>query len=215
MMPTKLKSFIGFLTIGILTFSILTTAAIAKLHVDNPFVEATAYLNLDYAESVNKQATQTAGTLGAQMAQVTTYPTAVWMDRIGAIAGTAADGTKIAMSLREHLDAALDQKLRGKSITFLTVVYNLPNRDCHALASNGEIPHGGIEHYKINYIDPIAEIFSDPKYGDIRIVAVIEPDSLPNLVTNLSTPACALAKSSGEYIEGIQYASNSQCLYLC
>ena len=128
------------------------------------------------------------------------------MDRIGAITGTAADGTKIAMGLREHLDAALAQKLSGTPITFLTTVYNLPNRDCHALASNGEIPHGGIERYKTEYIDPIAEIFSDAKYAHIRIVAVIEPDSLPNLVTNLETPACAQAKSSGEYVEGIQYA---------
>ncbi len=128
------------------------------------------------------------------------------MDRIGAITGTAANGTKIAMSLREHLDTASAQKLPGKPITFLMLVYNLPNRDCHALASNGEIPHGSIERYKTEYIDPIAEIFSDPKYADIRIVAVIEPDSLPNLVTNLSTPACALAKSSGEYVEGVQYA---------
>lgn len=206
MKPTKLTSFIGLLTIGMVTFRILATATFANPHVDNPFVGATAYLNPDYIEKVNKQAAQTTGSLGQKMAQVATYPTAVWMDRIGAITGTAADGTKTAMGLREHLDAALAQKLPGKPITFLMVIYNLPNRDCHALASNGEIPHGGIERYKTDYIDPIAQIFSDPKYADIRIVAVIEPDSLPNLVTNLSTPACALAKSSGEYVEGIQYA---------
>ena len=211
MKSKKLKSFIGFVTIGMLALSILTTAAATYAippHVDNPFVGATAYLNPDYTEKVRKQAAQTAGGLGEQMAQVATYPTAVWMDRIGAITGTAADGTKIAMGLREHLDAALAQKRSGQPITFLMVVYNLPNRDCHALASNGEIPHGGIERYKTDYIDPIAQIFSDRKYTDIRIVAVIEPDSLPNLVTNLSTPACAKAKSSGEYVEGIQYALN-------
>ncbi|MEM6256477.1 MAG: glycoside hydrolase family 6 protein [Cyanobacteria bacterium P01_D01_bin.156] len=208
MKSIKLKSVIRLLTIGILTFSILTTAAAtyAVPHVDNPFVGATAYLNPDYVEKVNKQAVQTSGSLGKQMAQAANYPTAVWMDRIGAITGTAANGNKIAMGLREHLDAALAQKLSNKPITFLMVVYNLPNRDCHALASNGEIPAGGIERYKTEYIDAIAEIVSDPKYAPIRIVSVIEPDSLPNLVTNLSTPACALAKSSGEYVEGIQYA---------
>ncbi|MEA5466394.1 glycoside hydrolase family 6 protein [Leptothoe sp. PORK10 BA2] len=210
MKSTKLKSLIRLLIVGMLAVTILTTrvqsAAYAALHVDNPFVGATAYLNPDYAEKVNQQATQTAGRLGEKMAQVATYPTAVWIDRIGAITGTAADGTKIARSLREHLDAALGQKLSGKPITFLTVFYNLPNRDCHALASNGEISHGGIERYKTQYIDPITEIFSDPKYAPVRIVAVIEPDSLPNLVTNLATPACAQAKSSGEYVEGIQYA---------
>ena len=206
---TKLKSFVRLLIVGMLALGIVKTtaqAAYPKPHVDNPFVGATAYLNPDYVEKVKEQATQTAGNLGEKMAQVATNPTAVWMDRIGAITGTAADGTKIAMSLREHLDTALAQKLPGKPITFLMLVYNLPNRDCHALASNGEIPHGGIERYKTEYIDPIAEIFSDRKYAPIRIVPVVEPDSLPNLVTNLSTPACALAKSSGEYVEGIQYA---------
>ncbi|WP_246564432.1 glycoside hydrolase family 6 protein [Leptothoe spongobia] len=193
----------------ILSILIKTAQAVfPEPRVDNPFVGTTSYLNPDYVGQVKKQATQTAGSLGEEMAQVTTYPTAVWMDRIGAITGTSADGTKIAMSLREHLDTALAQKLPGKPITFLMVVYNLPNRDCHALASNGEIPHGGIERYKTEYIGPMAEIFSDPKYADIRIVAVIEPDSLPNLVTNLSTPACAKAKSSGEYVEGVQYALN-------
>ncbi|MEM8611435.1 MAG: glycoside hydrolase family 6 protein [Cyanobacteria bacterium P01_H01_bin.105] len=208
MKSTKLKSFIGLLTAGMLavTFLTMTAAAIAKPHVDNPFVGATAYLNPDYTEKVNQQAAQTTGRLSEKMAQVATYPTAVWMDRIGAITGTAADGTKIAMGLREHLDTALAQKLSDQPITFLMVVYNLPNRDCHALASNGEIPHGGLERYKSDYINPIAEILSDPKYVDIRIVAAIEPDSLPNLVTNLTTPACAKAKSSGEYVQGVQYA---------
>ncbi len=209
MKSVKLNSIVRFLAVGMLAFGTVTMAEVTYAkphHVDNPFVGATAYLNPDYTEKVNKQAAQTAGSLGKKMAQVATYPTAVWMDRIGAITGIAADGTKIAMSLREHLDTALAQKLPDKPITFLMVVYNLPNRDCHALASNGEIPHGGIERYKTEYIDPIAEIFSDPKYADIRIVAVIEPDSLPNLVTNLSTPACAKAKSSGEYVEGVQYA---------
>ena len=209
MKSTKLKSFIRLLIVGMLALSILkTTAAYSVPHVDNPFVGATPYLNPEYGEKIQEQASQTAGSLGENMAQVSTYPTAVWMDRIGAITGTAANGTKIAKSLREHLDTALAQKLPGKPITFLTVVYNLPNRDCHALASNGEIPHGGLERYKTEHIDPIAEIFSDPKYADVRIVAVIEPDSLPNLVTNLSTPACAKAKSSGEYVEGVQYALN-------
>lgn len=33
------------------------------------------------------------------------------------------------------------------------VVYNLPGRDCHALASNGELPVGSIARYRAEYID--------------------------------------------------------------
>ncbi|MDU5946287.1 MAG: glycoside hydrolase family 6 protein, partial [Paenibacillus macerans] len=55
-------------------------------------------------------------------------------------------------------------------------------------------------------IDPIVEVFSDPKYADIRIVAIIEPDSLPNLVTNLSDPKCAQANSTNIYRDATRYA---------
>lgn len=72
----------------------------------------------------------------------------------------------------------------------------MPGRDCHAFASNGELPltPAGLQRYKKEYIDTIANIFANPKYKDIRIVTVIEPDSLPNIITNMSTPNCAKAK---------------------
>jgi cellulose 1,4-beta-cellobiosidase len=46
------------------------------------------------------------------------------------------------------------------------------------------------------------------KYSQLRIVAIIEPDSLPNLVTNLSIQKCAEANSSNAYKLGVQYALN-------
>ncbi|MBE9070886.1 cellobiohydrolase, partial [Leptolyngbya cf. ectocarpi LEGE 11479] len=66
MKSTKLKSFIGLLTCGMLAVTILTTAEAmyANPHVDNPFTGATAYLNPDYTEKVNQQAAQTTGRLG-------------------------------------------------------------------------------------------------------------------------------------------------------
>lgn len=76
------------------------------------------------------------------------------------------------------------------------------------MASNGELPltQAALQTYKTDYIDVIADIFANPKYQDIRIVTVIEPDSLPNLVTNLSTPACGQASSTGIYADGVKYA---------
>ena len=42
------------------------------------------------------------------------------------------------------------------------------------------------------------------EYPSVTVVAVIEPDSLANLVTNLSDPNCAAAEDA--YKECIQYA---------
>jgi cellulase/cellobiase CelA1 len=157
-------------------------------HVDNPFAGATWYVNPDWS------ADATAGG-GAAIAS---YNTAVWMDRIAAI--TEGRG------LQGHLDEALSQ---GANM-ILIVIYDLPNRDCAASASNGEllIAEDGLNRYKTEYIDPIFDILSNPAYSDLRIVAIIEPDSLPNLITNLDEPLCAEANSTGAYEQGIQYAIN-------
>ncbi|MCW3795253.1 glycoside hydrolase family 6 protein [Paenibacillus sp. LS1] len=179
----------------------------AEAHVDNPFVGATAYLNQDYSALVDTSVALTNDTsLKAKMETVKSYPTAVWIDRIAAIYGGADNAGR--KSVEQHLDAVLAQKKPGTPITASFVVYNLPGRDCHALASNGELPltQAALQTYKTDYIDVIADIFADPKYQDIRIVAIIEPDSLPNLVTNLSTPACAQASSTGIYEDGVKYA---------
>ncbi|MDM5279606.1 glycoside hydrolase family 6 protein [Paenibacillus silvae] len=179
----------------------------AEAHVNNPFVGATAYLNEDYSALVDTSIALTSDAkLKAQMETVKSYPTAVWIDRIAAIYGGAENAGR--KSVEEHLDAVLAQKKPGIPITASFVIYNLPGRDCHALASNGELPltQAALQTYKTDYIDVIADIFADPKYQDIRIIAIIEPDSLPNLVTNLSTPACGQAASTGIYEAGIKYA---------
>jgi cellulase/cellobiase CelA1 len=169
----------------------------------NPYLGAKGYLNPDYVAQVNALADTTGGATGESMRKVAQNPTAVWMDNIGAI--TAGRG------LRGHLDEALvQQAAAGQPLVFQVVVYNLPNRDCAALASSGElkISENGLARYKAEYVDPIAAILADPKYADLRIVAIVEPDSLPNLVTNAAKPSCAEAKSSGAYVQGIQYSLN-------
>ncbi|WP_349657732.1 glycoside hydrolase family 6 protein [Xanthomonas sp. 10-10] len=181
----------------------------AQVHVDNPFVGASGYVNPDYAKKVDASIAKVKGVpLKAKMGVVKTFPTAVWLDRIAAISGGAQNAGRLG--LRGHLDAALAQKKANTPITASFVIYDLPGRDCHALASNGELPltPAALERYKKEYIDVIAAIFADPKYKDIRIVNVIEPDSLPNLVTNLNDMRCALANSTGIYEEGIKYALN-------
>ncbi|MCZ8518540.1 MULTISPECIES: glycoside hydrolase family 6 protein [Paenibacillus] len=185
------------------------TSYAAAAHVDNPFAGATSYVNPDYAAEIDTSIAKTGdAALKAKMETIKSYPTAVWLDRIAAIGGGEANGGR--RGLEGHLDAVLAQKQGSAPITATFVIYDLPGRDCHALASNGELPltQEGLQRYKTEYIDAIAAIFAKPKYQDIRIVTVIEPDGLPNLVTNLSDPKCAAANSSGLYIAGFQYALN-------
>ncbi len=111
------------------------------------------------------------------------------------------------MGLRQHLDAALQQPANVVQL----VIYNLPGRDCAALASNGELGPTEIDRYKRDYIDPIAKILGEAKYANLRIVTTVEIDSLPNLVTNTggrptATPACDVMKANGNYVKGVGYA---------
>ncbi|MET8131547.1 glycoside hydrolase family 6 protein [Streptomyces sp. NPDC005251] len=164
--------------------------------VDNPYAGAKVYVNPEWSA---KAAAETGGS------RISNQPTGVWLDRIAAINGSSG-----SMGLRAHLDAALAQKGTGEEVVQL-VVYDLPGRDCAALASNGEIGATEIDKYKTQFIDPIAAILSDSKYASLRIVTTIEIDSLPNLVTNTgsratATPACDTMLANGNYVKGVGYA---------
>ncbi len=176
-------------------------AEAAPTHVDNPFVGATWFVNENWSASVEGAAANAGGTLGQQMMAIADESTFVWMDRITAITGNA-DGP----GLRAQLDSALEQKQAGTPLVFGIVIYDLPGRDCYALASNGELPatDAGLARYKTEYIDAIADMLAEPQYEDIRFAAVVEPDSLPNLVTNSSEAACSQA--APYYREGVKYA---------
>ena len=174
-------------------------------HVDNPYAGANGYVNPDWASEVTTAAAAKGGTLGAQMSKVAGLSTAVWLDRIATVTG----GSGVTRTLAGHLDAALaQQNASGKQVVATFVVYDLPNRDCSALASNGEllIANNGLATYESQYIDPIVALFSQAKYANLRIATIIEPDSLPNLLTNLSFAKCAEANSTGAYMNGVAYA---------
>ncbi|WP_093471758.1 MULTISPECIES: glycoside hydrolase family 6 protein [unclassified Streptomyces] len=168
-----------------------TASAAARL--DNPYVGAKPYVNPDWSA---RAAAEPGGSAVADQ------PTFVWLDRIAAI-----NGTSEARGLKAHLDAA---KAQGANLVQL-VIYDLPGRDCAALASNGELGPDDLGRYETEYIDPIATVLADPAYASLRIVNLVEPDSLPNLVTNAggtagSTPECATMKSNGNYEKGVGYA---------
>lgn len=192
---------------SLLTFFLaaLSSAGVSRAqqpeaHLDNPFVGATFYRNVDYVASINAAANRQGGALAQQMRRVANYPTFVWLDTIAAVNGTGS----YPRGLEGHLEQALLQGVNAIGI----VVYNLPNRDGSALASNGEllIAQNGLNRYKTEYIDVIYRIINQPRFSGLRIVMVIEPDSLPNLITNLGFPKVAEANSTGAYVQGVQYA---------
>lgn len=110
----------------------------------NPFVDSYFYLSpdiktmMDYSlDLVNDAA------LADKIRYIQRQPSAVWMDSIAAIAGDPAEGRR---SLEGHLDAAVEQQkyyaeLDGQvsPMTIVLIVYNLPDRDCAAFASNGQL----------------------------------------------------------------------------
>lgn len=166
--------------------------------VDNPYDGAKVYVNPQWSANA---AAEPGGS------RIANQPTGVWLDRTAAINGAGGK-----MGLRAHLDEALRQKGSGELVVQL-VIYNLPGRDCAALASNGELKADEIDRYKTEYIDPIKAILADSKYSSLRIVTTVEIDSLPNLVTNTgsrptATPQCDVMKANGNYIKGVGYALN-------
>ncbi|AUH43553.1 glycoside hydrolase family 6 protein [Streptomyces sp. CMB-StM0423] len=180
----------------LLTYSLSAPPAAAETAApgDNPYAGSQLYVNPDWSAA----ATQGGG--GA----IADTPTAVWLDSIRSITGGSAGSN--AMGLREHLDEALSQGADAIQI----VTYNLPGRDCAALASNGELGPTEIDRYKNEFIDPIDAILDDPAYQSLKIINVVEIDSLPNLITNVSgrptaTPECDVMKANGNYVKGVGY----------
>lgn len=75
---------------------------------------------------------------------------------------------------------------------------------CNFLDNSDECKHG-LRDYKRNYIDEIAKTIR--KYcRRVPMALIIEPDSLPNLVTNLENPRCGGRATQTSYKKGIPYA---------
>jgi cellulase/cellobiase CelA1 len=137
---------------------------------------------------------------------------AYWIDVKSKVVGTGT-GT-----LEGILQDAASKPIK-QLVTFM--IYDLPNRDCHAKASNGEICctyntdgtcnylaggdcSAGLREYKDEYIDPIYDVLMAYQHM-VEIVLIIEPDSLPNLATNLADPQCGNSATNAAYTEGIAY----------
>ncbi|KAH8692255.1 1, 4-beta cellobiohydrolase [Talaromyces proteolyticus] len=170
-----------------------TTTAAAS---GNPFSGYQLYANSFYSSEVISEAipSLSATSLAAAASKVAEVPSFFWMDTAAKV---PTMGTFLE-DIQTKNKAGASPPLAG-----IFVVYDLPDRDCAALASNGEytIADNGVEHYKA-YIDSIVTQLTT--YSDVHTILIIEPDSLANMVTNLNVAKCANAQSA--YYECINYA---------
>lgn len=161
----------------------------------NPFSGKQIYANPYYSSEVHSLAipslTAPYNTLATQVAEVGTFS---WLDQVAKV---PTMGTYLA-DIQSKNKAGASPPIIGAF-----VVYDLPDRDCAAAASNGEfsIADNGVANYE-NYIDQIVTQLK--AYPDVDVVLVIEPDSLANLVTNLSVQKCANAQTA--YKQCVTYA---------
>ncbi|KAH7098385.1 cellobiohydrolase [Auriculariales sp. MPI-PUGE-AT-0066] len=175
---------------GTSTTSSTTSTSTPTTAVGNPYADGyTLWLTPFYASEVTVAAAAiTDSTQKAKALKVAQIPTFTWFDVIAKVP-----------TLETYL---ADANSKGGKQLVQIVVYDLPDRDCAAAASNGEfsIANGGAANYK-TYIDGIVTAIK--KYPNVRVVAVIEPDSLANLVTNMNVAKCSNAatvyKSSTVY----------------
>jgi cellulose 1,4-beta-cellobiosidase len=159
----------------------------------NPFAGARFYLNADYTKKV-EAAAAAAPASAALLKKVAAYPTAIWLDSIAT-----------AKTVSHHLEEAEKQAAAGAGpLVSVFVVYDLPNRDCSAKSSAGEltVDAGGEARYRTEFIDVIAAQLG--AHPSLRVAVVVEPDSLPNVATNLNVPRCAASEQA--YRHSIAYA---------
>ncbi|GAA4457516.1 hypothetical protein GCM10023170_053900 [Phytohabitans houttuyneae] len=173
-----------------------TAGAASQPTPANPYEGARVYVNPEWSA---KALTEPGGD------RVAHQPTAIWLDSIAAVHGDTG-----AMGLAAHLDQAVVQAA-GEPMVVQVVLYNLPGRNCGRMASDGELGASDLPRYKAEFVDPIAAILARPAYAGLRIVTVVEPDSLPNLVTSTgwrygATLLCDTMLANRGYVDGIGYA---------
>jgi len=189
---------------------ILAVAAFAA----NPFLGHNFYVNPSYQAEIAGSVANSSGVVQQNLITMGTMPSAFWIDVKAKIMGNDTDSVQGILANASRMNPIP---------LVLFIVYDLPNRDCHAKASNGEICcyynadgtcnydqsgdcANGIADYETNYINPLVSVFK--QFPQVPIITVIEPDSLPNLATNMGDPHCGNSATVTAYETCIPYAIN-------
>ena len=192
-----------------------TTSRSRPARPENPFKDQVFYVNPSYKTSLSSSIQTSEGDIKETLEAMMDVPSAYWLDKRDKIFGSSTD------SMEGILEDAASKPV-PELVVF--IVYDLPNRDCHAKASNGELCcsykadgrcdytdvsdsqcRAGLRQYKEEYIDKIAEVLRQFS-GRVPVVLVIEPDSLPNLSTNQADPRCGNDATKSAYQRGVSYA---------
>ncbi|KAF1830672.1 cellobiohydrolase-like protein II precursor [Decorospora gaudefroyi] len=191
-----------------LTQFILATAALAgaasatRKHPSNQTVNPWPGKDRYVVESYGKKLDQTIDSFLAEGDTLNAARTRTVAQKISTFTWiTTRDGlNQIHTTIRE---ARRQRKGRKRMIVGL-VLYNLPDRDCSAGESAGELSsaNNGLAIYKKDFVDEYAKLVSAAR--DLDFAIVLEPDSLGNAITNQGIPFCANATPI--YEEGIAYA---------
>ena len=199
-------------------FSFACTAGIASAAAlgANPFAGGNWYVNPAYQAELDTSISTATGAVKTTLQSMREVPSAYWLDVKSKITGNSTTSmTGILADAYKQQPAPL--------VTF--IVYDLPNRDCRAKASNGEIccnPNAdgtcdydkggdcadGLKEYETEYIDPLVAVLKEWD-AKVPIALIIEPDSLPNLATNLADPHCGNSATQAAYKSGVVYAVNT------
>jgi cellulose 1,4-beta-cellobiosidase len=190
---------------------IFASGFVAAAAAGNPFAAHPQwYVNpTNMAEYDTSIATAT-GITKTNLEGMKNTPSAYWIDTKAKIDDTSLRGMR----------GILADAQKKKELVVL-IHYDVPNRDCKAVASNGEICctykadgqcdytaggncEAGLAEYKSEYVDKYVKALKD--YSDVPVVVLVEPDSLPNLATNLDTPRCGNMATQTSYKTGIAYA---------
>jgi cellulose 1,4-beta-cellobiosidase len=151
---------------------------------NNPFEGASFYVSPEWIAEVESAAAASPAK-AALVRSLASQPVALWVNSIDAVKN----------KVPSWLDGA-----RGKLAVL--VLYDLPNRDCAAQASAGELGPGDEARYRAEVIDSLAAQLR--AHAAERVAVVIEPDSLANLVTNANVKKCA--ESDAIYRRSVAYA---------
>lgn len=202
-----------------LILSLLSILIISKADArknGNPYQLNTMYVTNNFTDNIRRTMSKLPNASPNVLKTILKAPTAFWLShRIPETDPSDPTNTNSLLGTLTH--AAKHSPAPIVTI----VVYNLPNRDCGSGASMGEICclkypdgtcnfedsrdcKGGLAEYRHSYIDVIAETVK--KFCDtVPMAFVIEPDSLPNLVTNLDNPRCNSTGTVSAYRQGIKY----------
>lgn len=178
----------------------------------NPFAVTPWYVNPANQAEYDDSIATASGQTQTNLKRMREIPSAYWIDVKSKIDDTSFRGMRGILA-----DSA--SKATPELVVFIH--YDVPNRDCKAVASNGEIcctykANGqcdytasgdcaaGLTEYKTEYVDKFVSALND--YPQVPVVVIVEPDSLPNLATNMGDPKCANTATQNAYKTGIKYA---------